>query len=456
MFVKRDPDSLCPAPHVPDWSASVRRHKRRTWPVSGQPSCGQWHGHSLQSRVGCHAHQLPAGAVLQPTGSNYFKDKSLEILVRHWLNSGYMRKTFPCFSKVLSWWITAHYKVMWTYVVIYRTIATGLEFVIQPGVTWRLTWWFLRFIETSVFITVTMMLTHHCTCGTRTSGGDTDTKGHQNPSIEEFCRLHEDTPRGLSCCTSVHHVHRIQADPRVSGRTFLHYLTGLLALLLLVPSVRTSPIDGVRLEDHLVHTQVKPGKLATRVRPNPSDDLPVSPPLYPADKQLLPSGSELDPERLQSLLGTELDPAFMSTSRPLEAVLRPNGTYVYDLNARQMARAMPQDLQDLRLPHLPERRARRLRPRGRRSRRALSRYLAAYTFCPVRYQWRDLGDRFWPRWLREGSCTTERSCSVPEGMSCKAQDSETKTVLWWHCRGRKKCSWIRIGYPIITKCSCSC
>lgn len=246
-------------------------------------------------------------------------------------------------------------------------------------------------------------------------------------------------------------------QPVVISRTCYNGFVYLALLLLLLPCARTTPVGGgARLEEHLARAQVKPGKLVPRLRPNPSDDLPVSPPLYPSDKQLLPSGSELDPELLQRLLGTELDPAFMSTTRPLESVLRPNGTYEYDFNARELARDLPDDLRNMELPHLTARRERRLRPRGRRARRNLVRYLAAYTFCPVRYQWRDLGERFWPRWLREGSCSTERSCSVPEGMSCRAQDSETKTVLWWHCRGRKKCSWIRIGYPIITKCACSC
>jgi len=109
--------------------------------------------------------------------------------------------------------------------------------------------------------------------------------------------------------------------------------------------------------------------------------------------------------------------------------------------------------------------------RGRVTRRCVQRYLAAYSYCPVYARWRDLGRRFWPRWIREGSCRGElrsRSCSIPAGMTCRPKRSATKTVLWWYCRvsqGRAGQSaalapsawnWIPIKYPIITACKCSC
>lgn len=43
-------------------------------------------------------------------------------------------------------------------------------------------------------------------------------------------------------------------------------------------------------------------------------------------------------------------------------------------------------------------------------------WLWSQTFCPVLYAWNDLGSRFWPRYVKVGSCFSKRSCSVPEGM----------------------------------------
>jgi len=104
------------------------------------------------------------------------------------------------------------------------------------------------------------------------------------------------------------------------------------------------------------------------------------------------------------------------------------------------------------LPGRPE--SSRVQIRSSKTRLLVQKYLAAYSYCPVHYQWRDLGLRFWPRWIREGDCNdgqgttgymkkngndarendVTRSCSFPPGMTCKPQKSSIKTILWWHCR----------------------
>lgn len=61
-------------------------------------------------------------------------------------------------------------------------------------------------------------------------------------------------------------------------------------------------------------------------------------------------------------------------------------------------------------------------------RRKLVQFLWAYTSCPVIEKWRDLGIRFWPRWLKEGQCHSERSCSIPPGMTCKPSEAEYKVL----------------------------
>ncbi|KFO34993.1 Noggin [Fukomys damarensis] len=95
---------------------------------------------------------------------------------------------------------------------------------------------------------------------------------------------------------------------------------------------------------------------------------------------------------------------------------------------------------------------------SKKLRRKLQMWLWSQTFCPVLYAWNDLGSRFWPRYVKVGSCFSKRSCSVPEGMLCKPSKSVHLTVLRWRCqrRGGQRCGWIPIQYPIISECKCSC
>jgi len=213
-----------------------------------------------------------------------------------------------------------------------------------------------------------------------------------------------------------------------------------------------------------------------RLRPTPDDDvdgLPVLPlDLGTGDRQLGPTSRDLEPRTLTSLLGEEFDIEFMAITRPTDSLAHPNGTYLYDAStlSRGFAVRLPR-LRGFRIPGSPDS-AGRVAIKGRAARRRAQRYLAAYSYCPVFARWRDLGRRFWPRWIREGSCRGDqraRSCSVPPGMTCRPHRSATKTVLWWHCRTSSRgrpvqssstsatpCGWIPIKYPIITSCKCSC
>jgi len=215
-----------------------------------------------------------------------------------------------------------------------------------------------------------------------------------------------------------------------------------------------------------------------RLRPVPDeDDLPVLPLNVgnSGDRQLGPTARDLEPRTLTAKLGDEFDVEFMAITRPTDSISHPNGTYLYDASAitRGFAVRLPR-LRGFRIPGSPDS-VGRIAIKGRSARRRAQRYLAAYSHCPVFARWRDLGRRFWPRWIREGSCRGDhraRSCSVPAGMTCRPHRSATKTVLWWHdCRSSSRgrsaqshsslssapsCGWIRIKYPIITACKCSC
>jgi len=219
-------------------------------------------------------------------------------------------------------------------------------------------------------------------------------------------------------------------------------------------------------------------KWSKMLRPSPDDDgLPVLPLDVGtgADRQMGPTSRDLEPRTLMSLLGEEFDIEFMAIARPTDSMAHPNGTYLYDASAainRGFAVRLPR-LRGFRIPGSPDS-VGRVAIKGRAARRRAQRYLAAYSYCPVFARWRDLGRRFWPRWIREGSCRDEqrgRSCSMPPGMTCRPHRSATKTVLWWHCRTSSRgrpaqstsalastpsCGWIPIKYPIITACKCSC
>ncbi|XP_013413781.1 noggin [Lingula anatina] len=194
------------------------------------------------------------------------------------------------------------------------------------------------------------------------------------------------------------------------------------------------------------------------LKPEPSDKLPVPPLLESEDTSLDPSFQDFDKETLLKLLGDKYEPLYMSTRQPYESIYSPNGTLEYDFkNNRRPTGKMPHSIRnmDFSVLHLPE--GPNIKTKiGHRLSKKLQRLLWAYTYCPVNYVWKDLGVRFWPRWLREGRCYNGRSCSIPEGMTCKPSGSKYLTLLRWHCQGGRTCQWIPIQYPVITACSCGC
>ncbi len=112
-------------------------------------------------------------------------------------------------------------------------------------------------------------------------------------------------------------------------------------------------------------------------------------------------------------------------------------------------------------------------------------WLIQKSSCPVTYEWRDLGDYFWPRWIRQGHCDDEVradgddhvksessgvdvGCSWPKGMLCVPGQTKILHILRWHCgsRRRKKtngnggskhrCRWYKVPFPVTSNCKCAC
>ena len=103
-------------------------------------------------------------------------------------------------------------------------------------------------------------------------------------------------------------------------------------------------------------------------------------------------------------------------------------------------------------------------------------WLIRKSSCPVNFKWVDLGEYFWPRWIRQGTCSQSKysspsapndnkGCSWPQGMHCVQGNIEELQILRWHCRTkhnrskssrRRKCRWYKVPYPVTSSCRCSC
>ncbi|XP_008121276.1 noggin-2 [Anolis carolinensis] len=195
------------------------------------------------------------------------------------------------------------------------------------------------------------------------------------------------------------------------------------------------------------------GQPYLRLRPSPSDNLPVKDIIEHPDPEYDPKEQDLDERTLRKKLGSGFDPHFMSVSVPAQGNLSGSDPPHRPFKGTG---PLPNELKKLDLGETPY--GARLRM-GKKARRKFLQWLWAYTYCPVVYTWKDLGPRFWPRFIKEGNCFSERSCSFPEGMYCKPVKSVTKTFLRWYCQGwsrQKYCTWIPVQYPVISECKCAC
>ncbi|XP_066522034.1 noggin-3 [Hoplias malabaricus] len=193
------------------------------------------------------------------------------------------------------------------------------------------------------------------------------------------------------------------------------------------------------------------------LRPIPSDSLPVVELKEDPDPVLDPKERDLNETELRAMLGSHFDAQFMAVSAPDEEAGTALGAETDASRARPPG-PMPRELRALDLELAGWKKP------SKKTRRRLQLWLWSYTFCPVLYAWQDLGSRFWPRYVKVGSCASKRSCSVPEGMLCRPAKSAHFTILRWRCVPRKtaassaglRCTWIPVQYPVISECKCSC
>ncbi|XP_031718198.1 noggin-1 [Anarhichas minor] len=189
------------------------------------------------------------------------------------------------------------------------------------------------------------------------------------------------------------------------------------------------------------------------LRPIPSDSLPLVELKEDPDPVFDPRERDLNETELKSVLG-DFDSRYLSVLPPVEDRYTGNDE-LDDFEVQKPGGVLPKEI---RAVDFDVQFGKKHKP-SKKLKRRLQQWLWAYSFCPVLYTWTDLGTRFWPRFVRVGSCLSKRSCSVPEGMVCKPANSTHLTILRWRCVQRKgglKCAWIPVQYPIITDCKCSC
>lgn len=189
------------------------------------------------------------------------------------------------------------------------------------------------------------------------------------------------------------------------------------------------------------------------LRPIPSDSLPLVELKEDPDPVFDPKERDLNETELKSVLG-DFNSRFLSILPPVEDKYTGNDE-LDDFEIQKPAGVLPKEIRAL---DFDVQFGKKHKP-SKKLKRRLQQWLWAYSFCPVVYTWTDLGKRFWPRFVRVGSCLSKRSCSVPEGMVCKPANSTHLTILRWRClpkKGALKCAWIPVQYPIIKDCKCSC
>ena len=193
------------------------------------------------------------------------------------------------------------------------------------------------------------------------------------------------------------------------------------------------------------------GQHFNRLRPVSSDHLPIPILEEDPDQKYDPTESDIDNDALRKKLGDDYLPMFMSPTHPRD--------FDDDAMTKPLSSKIPADIRKLFKRPGRLRKSRKQWKRITRNKKAIQNWLHQETGCPVKYRWKDLGIRFWPRYIKEGYCDSSKSCSIPAGMKCKSSAQSKIVILRWYCQGilqHKYCTWINIHYPVISECKCQC
>jgi noggin len=266
----------------------------------------------------------------------------------------------------------------------------------------------------------------------------------------------------------------------------------VLSLVAGVPSYNTaSNMAADSSNEYEVYTDLEPSSSGVEDKSLEPGTTLGSKPLLPLEfwesAKRRPRGKHLKAVRLAKKMGDDFNPTWMSVERPA------GGTYNLKVSlpeatvAELMEQVTDLDIESDIRQLLGENEEHRHEPTVSRAVGAFQQWLIKKSSCPVLFQWADLGEYFWPRYVRQGECQSKEkkggdgsaaagaggssSCSWPRGMSCNPADAEVLQLLRWHCSRRKtpdllgltvrqkirktyKCRWIKVPYPVTSSCRC--
>lgn len=184
--------------------------------------------------------------------------------------------------------------------------------------------------------------------------------------------------------------------------------------------------------------------------------IPPEPKSYPSD----PIDSDFDVDALKRKLGKDFVPEYIAlTKEEFLKKKKSNDTVAreQDFVRKMLVRSMPEEIKslDFRMPGMK-------RYLGSKASKKLQLWLWQVSHCSVLQKWKDLGVRYWPRYINAGRCSKKATCSFPAGMKCRVSGTRKVGVLRWHCldtfaqRKDTNCMWLPFEYPVITDCKCSC
>ncbi|XP_003746011.1 noggin-1 [Galendromus occidentalis] len=195
---------------------------------------------------------------------------------------------------------------------------------------------------------------------------------------------------------------------------------------------------------------------------NETEDIP--PP--PAERYKKP---EIDTAALLKELGEDILPKYMSISNPNITQRTPSVEH----KIRQKSGPRHKTLKDLlggRVDDLPK--------NNPEFRRLLKKFLRNHSQCKVSRYWADMGDRYFPRYVRKGYCAhTNSSCSIPPGLTCLPEKRKELKLMYWACHISRfskrtrvgsdegdddfdmenmRCRWRKVVYSVLDECTCRC
>ncbi|KAK3091529.1 hypothetical protein FSP39_020544 [Pinctada imbricata] len=229
-----------------------------------------------------------------------------------------------------------------------------------------------------------------------------------------------------------------------------------------------------------------PGNIPSIHRQNiPHNDLRFTSDRIPGFMRYAPKKKNLKKKRLLRKLGRDFDEKWMSISPP--PPVEDNNDVIISETPVQIDLKLTHFYKDLNLTFLDD--SNKVVNLSHQHLELFRGWLLRHGSCPVTYVWEDLGVLFWPRWIRRGHCDATVSCSWPPGMSCVPAESKIIKLLRWNCKRRRrkwrkrkhnrktnsladdknknksrdmkklrgmKCKWLKVPFPIVDECFCSC